>query len=230
MAWDVSAEPLRFTEAVAWFRARLPLSDDEFYALEERARRKAFTVSAVAQLDMVAMVQESLEVAIAAGVSYADGRGTIGPILEREWAGSVENPGNRLDVIFRTNTQLSYSAGRYQQLSEPAVMRARPYRMYDAIADSRTTPICNELNGTVLPAGDPWWDTHVPPLHFSCRSGIRSLRASQAEERGITESAPNETPQDGFGLAPGRQEWAPNPAEYPPSLWSEFQARAAENG
>lgn len=230
MAWDVSLDPLRFVEAVAWFRARVPMSDEEFYALEAEARSKAFTVSAVAELDMVAAVQESIELAIAAGASFGEWRDAIGPSLEDEWGGDVEDPGRRLETIFRTNVQGAYSAGRYEQLMAPAVMQARPFWLYDAVLDARTTEGCSELNGTVRPADDPWWSGRVPPRHFNCRAGIRSQTESQARRRGITDAPPSVEPEDGFGLPPGEHEWAPSQADYPPDLWAEYAARVAANG
>jgi SPP1 gp7 family putative phage head morphogenesis protein len=230
MTWDVTPEPLRFAEAVAWFRLRVPMSDDEFYELEADARQRAFTVRAVADLDMVAAVHESLELALATGVDFGEWRATMREALEREWGGSVADPGNRLETIFRTNVQGAYGAGRYEQLTAPAVAQARPYWMYDAILDARTTEGCSELNGTIRPASDPWWNNRIPPRHFRCRSGLRSLREDQARRRGITDLPPMIEPEDGFGHPPGEREWAPMPSDYPPELWAAYQARVAANG
>ncbi len=228
MTWNVTTDPIEFSEAVDWFRARVPLSDAAFYALTAAARRKAFTIAAVATLDLVAETQGSLDRALDEGLSFADWKAEIAERLVNAWAESDRGPVDpawRLETIFRTNAQLAYSTGRFHQLDEPAVKRARPYRMYDAILDARTTETCNALHGTTLPADDPWWSTHWPPVHFNCRSGVRSLRTSQAEQRGITQSPPDVSGESGFGGIPGEREFTPNASDYPPDLWREYRAR-----
>ena len=67
MAWKVSDDPDKFDEALEWFRARTPMSARMFYALDAAARDKAFTVSHVAQMDMVQTVLESIGKAIESG-------------------------------------------------------------------------------------------------------------------------------------------------------------------
>jgi len=108
------------------------------------------------------------------------------------------------NTIFRTNVQTAFSHGRVRQMSDPAVLALRPFWLFDALIDGRQTDICEARNGVLLPATDPWWRENTPPLHFCCRSGIRSLRKSQAARRG-GERRPDldiEPPGDGFGAAP----------------------------
>src|SRR5690606_11875891 len=128
----------------------------------------------------------------------------------------------RVARIFRTNIQKSYNHGRWQQLEEPELKRLRPYRLFDAIGDSRTTPICRECDGTLLPADHPFWDSHCPPLHHQCRSTVRSLRASAARRKGITTDPPRAQSQQGFGARPqplpSLDDVEPDLAEYPQTL------------
>ncbi|AZF88290.1 head morphogenesis protein [Meiothermus phage MMP7] len=202
--WRVSANPVHPEEAIAWFRARLPLPKAEWLALEERARRKAFTVAGVAQLDLLAEVWDSLARALEEGTPYTEWAKEARTRLEDTWG---RRNSARLETIFRTNVQMAYSSGRWAQMTQPEVRQARPYWMYDAVLDNRTTSICQERHGTVLPADDPWWQGNTPPLHFSCRSGIRPLTSEQAQARGIAERLPEEPPQEGFGLSPDASEW-----------------------
>lgn len=220
--WRVSADPVHPREAIAWFQARVPMTKAEWLALEERARRKAFTVAGVAALDLVAEVWDSLLRALEAGIPYAEWAASIRDRLEAAWGGPN---GHRLEVIFRTNIQMAYSSGRWAQMTRPEVRQAMPYWMFDAVLDDRTTPICRERHGTVRPAADPWWQRNYPPLHFNCRSGVRPLTEAEARARGITERPPeDESPQDGFGYAPEAPEWKPNPQDYDPALWAAYQA------
>ncbi|HWL89378.1 MAG TPA: phage minor head protein [Polyangiaceae bacterium] len=201
------------------------MSKAAWTALDEASRQKGFAVANVAQLDMITQVWEALDHAIAEGQTLDEFREAIGDALERAWAGSVANPAWRLETVFRTNIQLAYGAGRYAQATDPDVLEVRPYWMFDAILDARTSAICEECNGTVRPADDSWWSSHQPPLHHNCRSTFLTLSEEQAREFGVTARAPKAAAADGFGRAPGADEWAPDEGDYPPELWSEFQAK-----
>lgn len=214
--WRVTAEAGRFDEALEHFASRTALTDEERKRIPADARSRAFWIAGVAQLDVVQRVQEKLAKAIESGTALEDFKKQVRDDL-------ATTTGGHLETVFRNATQTAYNAGRWRQMSDPSVARFRPFWMYDAILDSRTTPLCNGLSGTVLEASDPWWDTHTPPLHHRCRSGIRSLRRSEAEKRGITTTAPAETPPDGFGLSPKlAKEWRPEPGSRDAGLLAEF--------
>lgn len=218
MAWKASTDPLKAAEAIAWFRARVPLTPEAFDALSERARRKAFKVAGATRLSMCAEVLRSLDKAVATGMSFPEWQKQIGPKLIKDWSGTVKNPSWRLETIFRTSVQSAYAAGRWRQLREPAIAKARPFWLFDAVLDERTTLVCRVAKGTCLPNDHVWWATHTPPLHFCCRSGIRALRASAAEARGVTRNPTAAPAQKTFGRSPDEAEWEPDPAKYPPEL------------
>ncbi len=216
------AHPDAFAEAVAWFRAKLILTDDEFDALEEASYHRAFTIAGVAQLDMVTQVWEAIDRAVAQGETLSDFQDAVGDKLTAAWG--KEQPW-RLETIFRTNVQQAYSDGRWEQMEHPAVKEARPYRKYSAVMDSRTSPICAPLDGTVLPADDPFWSSHNPPLHFNCRSHVVTLSEEEAKSEGVAQEAPSIAPADGFGDAP-QGEWVasePDLDGYPQPLVAEYR-------
>lgn len=219
--WEAgtSTDPLEFEEAATWFRRRVPLTDEQFFGLIASMRRRAFGVAGAATLDMVSAIQRSLERAIRSGQTFGDWKKSVPGELRRAWGKW------RSEVIFRTNVQTAYSAARWKQLRAPAVLRARPFWMFDAVLDSRTTPVCSAAHGTVLPAEHEWWQTHTPPLHFACRSGIRSLRTAQALKRGVSETPPSADPQAGFGGAPSEEDWKPERMKYPPDMWEIYRRR-----
>ena len=47
--------------------------------------------------------------------------------------------------------------------------------------------------GTILPADDPFWDTHYPPNGWGCKCRVRQLSRRAAEKRGGKTPRP-ETP------------------------------------
>jgi SPP1 gp7 family putative phage head morphogenesis protein len=88
------------------------------------------------------------------------------------------------ETVYRQNVFSSYAKGTYDQ--QRLNVENKPYGMYTSIEDSRTTDICDELDGVILPLDDPFWDTWTPPNHFNCRSTVIALSDEDIEEFGIT--------------------------------------------
>jgi uncharacterized protein with gpF-like domain len=220
---EVDADPVKFEEAIRAFRARVPMTDDEFDQLVENEREFAFTVAGVAQAELVADVYEAVQRAIEDGTDLETFQADIGPALEESWGG--EEPG-RLENIFRTNVMGAYNAGRYSAATAPAVKRERPYWRMETVDDSRQTEICQACRNVCLPADHPWWRTHYPPLHYQCRDHVTTLTQEQAEEFGITDSPPDVQPMPGFGAAPssGGTDWVPDTSDLPEPIGDLLQS------
>lgn len=217
--WDTDASATEL--AAQWFREKTAIRPEEYSALEESARARAFTVSGVAELDVLSTVYDSLERAIRDGTPLEDFRSQVAGLLTSEWGG--ENP-SRIETIFRTNVQSAYSAGRYIQNNRPEVRATHPYSKFSAILDGHETDICHDLDGTVLPSDDPFWASHQPPLHFNCRSDVTAIsEADAAELGGPDEEAPETEADDGFGgvLEP----YEPDLSTRPPDLVSIYDAK-----
>ncbi|MEN6535491.1 MAG: phage minor head protein [Bryobacteraceae bacterium] len=196
---DFDADPAVFTEAVEEFAARRVITREEADTLEAYARRRAWWISGVAQMDVANDAFESILTALTDGVKFDDWKKTAGKAIEAEW-GRTDSP--RLLLIFRNATSQAYNAGRWDQMHHPAVAPLRPYVAYDVVWDSRTSKICRPLKDVVLPADDPFVLTHFPQLHHGCRTGLRSLRESVARRLGITTKLPDVDVTDGFGYPP----------------------------
>ncbi len=206
MPWDVTTDPARFDEAADWFKARVPIPAEAWRQLEQEAREKAFTISEVANLGLVEDVWTALERAVEDGTTLEDFRKEVGDDLEAAWGGS--DPW-RLETIFRTNVQQAYGAGRFAQMTDPAILERRPWWRFSAIMDSRTSLYCRPKHGTVKRADDPWWRENYPPLHFCCRSDVMALTADEAKGYGgETAGAAGPASQGGFGRTPALGDWA----------------------
>lgn len=219
LAIRAPANPDANAEAVEWFRNRVPLHPREWRALDERAQRRAFTVAGATRLDVVSHVWHALDRAIAHGTDFTQFKRDVGQSLRDAWAGTDPK---RLAVIFRNNVQSAYSAGRWAQMRSPDVLQERPVWRFEAILDSRTSPICQPLDGVTLPANDSFWGSNYPPLHHQCRSGVMTLAADEVDR---FDAPPEDYPgaQSGWGGAPDLSEWAPNERDYPAPLWAAYQ-------
>jgi SPP1 gp7 family putative phage head morphogenesis protein len=221
---NIPADPKRFEEAIDAFRKRVPIRKDEWETLTRQEREYAFTVAEVAQADLVTDVYEAIDKAISAGTTLEEFKRDVGAKLEDAWG---EPRAARVETIFRTNVLGAYNEGRHAILTAPAVKEARPYWRFDAVEDSRTSDICDELDGTILPADDPFWDSHTPPLHFQCRSVLTPLSEEEATDEGENDEAPDAEPDEGFGAAPSREgeDWEPDLSEYPEEIADELGDR-----
>jgi len=177
----LEAGPSRPGEALAFWRAKAPVTPAEYKALSEGARRRAFTVSGLARRDQVELIHTALTRALARGEPLAAFKKRLGPLLEQQgWTG---RRAWRVENIYRTNMQTAYMAGRYAQMK--AAAPGRPYWRYVAVKDPRTRPTHAALNGRVYRHDHEFWDAWYPPNGFRCRCTVQTMSRRQVEARGI---------------------------------------------
>jgi len=214
---EPAADPGKFDEAIAAWRRRVPMVRSEWDTLADDEKEFAFTVSAVAELGVIAEIWRALDSAIENGDDFDDFKRDVGERLADAWGN--ERPG-ALETVFRTNVLGAYSAGRYAIYSAPAAKEARPYLRFDAIHDDRTDDDCEACDDTVLPQDDPWWARNTPPLHFQCRCQVTPLSKDEVDDLdGPDDEGPAVAAADGFGGLPSEEgdDW--NPGEnFPPPL------------
>lgn len=165
----------------------------------------AFTVAKMMDVDLLRDVRAAVDQAIANGETLAQFSKELKPrLVDAGWWGKkvMADPATeeaqlvqlgsprRLRTIFRVNMQQSYAAGDWAQIQD--TKEEAPYLMYDAVDDGRTRPQHKAWDGTVLPADDPWWDTHRPPNGWNCRCSVIQLSREQAAAMG--KAAPDKAP------------------------------------
>lgn len=208
---DITADPEEFEEAVAEFTSRRVVSREEADTIEEYARRRAWWISGVAQMDVVQDVHDSIAEALRKGTSFEEWKKTAGPKLEQAWG---RKDSARIQLIFRNASMQAYNAGRWEQMRAPHVLAVRPFGMLDVVDDEHTSDICEKFihPPVILPLDDPRWQRLNPPFHHGCRTGIRTLRRSVAEAKGITQGTPDLEIAEGWGYPPTITE-PPKPSE-----------------
>jgi SPP1 gp7 family putative phage head morphogenesis protein len=219
IAWNVTPDVGRHDEAIDWFGKRVVMTAVEARKLDDDEKVNAFWVGGGLHLTQVQRVFDKIKNAVERGDSLDD--------FKKNVLTELRNPAH-VETVFRNATQRSYNAGRWAQMREPSVAKFRPYWLFDALLDPRTTEICEICGGTLLPHDHPWWKTHVPPLHHRCRSCIRNLRRSEAEKRGITQKLPGKDgdPRRGWGQEPSAADpWKPDPAKHDAQLLLDFGAK-----
>lgn len=230
---------MTFEEAVEYFRRRIPVTAKVFYSIAYDYRVLAFTVSGYSKLQILRRFYEELLAALEQGNTLAEFRSNMNGFLEREGYEGVTP--YQAENIFRTNIQTAYNVGHYKQMTDPEVMKLRPYWQYDAVNDSRTRPSHLAMDGRVFPADSPVWDTWYPPNGFRCRCTVTTLSARQVKERGlkVETEAPQAAdigdgrivqvlPDPSFRHNPAKRPFKPDLEGYPEALKRAYRSQAAK--
>lgn len=184
-------------DAVDYFTSKGYAIGFNWYDVQTEANAKAFTVSGVLKLDILADIQNGLAPALNDGDTERDIERKLLPLLEQKgWIGKglVADPETgelwgkrltprRIGTIFSTNVQSSYAAGRWKQ--QVANKTERPYWQRVAVMDLHTRPRHALLNGFTAAADSPVWDYFYPPDGYGCRCRIRAFTRAQVEARGF---------------------------------------------
>ncbi len=203
-------------EAVKYLRSKGVKVSDDWRAMEAAAHQRAFTVAKVASADALTDIRNKLADATERGLTYKEFAAEITPKLKERGVGLTDG---RLKNVYRTNIQSSMMAGRKTQMD--STMADFPWRQLVAINDNSTTDQCMNLNGKVARADDPFWDKYTPPLHFGCRTSIRSMTDRQLQREGLTPELGRDlelltglAKEQGFDVAPNTSGWTPDTAKY----------------
>ncbi len=201
---EISPEPVTFQEAIEAFKSKVPLSADEFARLSTAAKARAFSVARMQSADLVAQVQDSLRRAMEEGVSFRDWKAGINDLLAKRGVDPLE-PWH-LDTVFRQNVQSAYQAGRWKQMTEPYVLKRRPYLQYVIVRDGHARKTHADQDGKIYPKTHPYWDEWYPPNGFGCRCGTVDLSQEEVdeEELKVETRSPITHPDPGFEVNVGK--------------------------
>jgi len=202
---DAPVEILPFEEALAYMRKRVTVGRDEYYALNDKMRYRAFTVGRLADGDAVKKVQSMLSDALEEGTGLQKFlQMTEGQLADA--AGMGRGAGWYYETVYRTNTSTAYNVGR------AIAFEGTPPIALELIGidDMRQTETCHALTVPPFrrPYGDPVWESLWPPFHFNCRTTVRGIYdESEIEDAGgpdkfYSQGTPEYKPDKGFGAYP----------------------------
>lgn len=190
-----------FAEQQAFFRRKLALPSERWDDIQRDQHDAAFIVAGATKADLVADFKASLQTAIDQGKSIQWFREQFGQIVQKHgWSGwtGEDSPGGvawRTRVIYTTNLKTSYAAGRWAQMTDPDVLKARPFWLYRHRTIENPRLEHKAWDGLVLPAMHPWFLTHWTPNGWGCNCTVVSINARQLAKMGKT--GPDAPPNDG---------------------------------
>ena len=122
-------------------------------------------------------------------------------------AGVVPRSDALVETLFRTNTQIAFSAGQWEVDTSTAMADVLWGYEYVTIGDDRVRAAHVALDGTKLPKEAPEWNTIFPPNGWNCRcQAIRIYREVKEKppRTKVVDGVPTEpVPDEGFAFNPG---------------------------
>lgn len=200
--YDKSTDPAFATRPVGdarkQFEAREAVTRDVYDAMTDAARRRAVTVAGAATNEVVRTVQRELASQVAKGAELRDFAKRVVPRLEA--AGWTPQNASHVENVLRTNVSGAYNAGRARQMTQPTVLRFRPYWQIVTVNDGppRQRATHQAAHLVVLRADDPFWLTAYPPFGYQCRCRVRSLGRRQGEQLVVSGTSIHDLPDRGF--------------------------------
>ena len=144
----LNRKDMTFEEAVDYFKERVPVKASEFYKIAEGYRNLAFTVSGYSKTQILKRFYDEILAALEEGNTLTEFRANMNEFLESQGYEGLDPL--QADNIFRTNIQTAYNVGHYEQMSDPDVVKLRPYWQYDAVNDIHTRPSHLAMDGLSL--------------------------------------------------------------------------------
>lgn len=154
---------LPFSEAIGFFRQKVNLPSERWDDLWQGMHSRAFVVAGAAKTDLLTDLRAAVDKAIADGTTLADFRKDFNGIVDRHGWNPKGGRAWRAGVIFDTNLAVAYAAGSYAQLTDPAVLAARPYWRYLPSSSAEKRPDHRRWYNLVVRYDDPFLRTHFPP-------------------------------------------------------------------
>jgi len=172
---------LPFDEAIEFFRKKLNVPTATWKDLWKAMHARAFSVAGAMKTELIEDLREAVGKGITEGTTLAEFRKGFDDIVQKYGWAYKGGKAWRTAVIFNTNLSVAYSVGHYAQMMDPDVLEARPFLRYVGSCSGEPRVEHMQWYNLVLPADDPWWDTHYPPNGWGCKCGVVSHSAREVE-------------------------------------------------
>ncbi len=195
-------------------RKRLNMPLAALKELQDAYEAEALRVLSTATASVEKALQTTMVKSVEAGDTVRQGTKRLATMFEKK--GLSPRNSFTLEAIFRTQTQMGYSAGQWMQEQDPAIQEILWGYKYVTVGDTRVRLSHAELDGVTLPKDDPFWEVNRPPNGWACRCQAIPIYEQQRQQLPPEPSMVNGkmvTPgaDPGFRNNPGRVLGAMNP-------------------
>lgn len=187
--------------ALKFLEARLELSNKDVSKLAKKYGRDATTATGKIRGTLEEKVGKAMAEATRRQVTTREGTAMIRDAFKA--AGVTPANSYTAENIFRTQTQLAYSAGRWQANQDPAIDEALWGYEYVTTGDDRVREEHEKLDGIRRRKNDPFWKRYMPPNGWGCRCSVIEIFRGDDEARSTPIPKDLPKPPKGFGINPG---------------------------
>lgn len=189
------AEALVPKEALAWFKSKGIKPGFDYRDVWKEEQANAFTVAKMLNADLLVDVQQLVAEAVERGQTFEQFRNVLKPLLVKSgWWGvqTMQDPlteetrlvqlgsEGRIKTIYTTNMRTARSAGQWKRIQR--TKRTLPYLLYQLGPSKQHRLDHVKWKDILLPADDPWWDTHMTPNGWGCNCWIRQVSQYEADK------------------------------------------------
>lgn len=172
---------LPFDQAIDFFRDKVELPTETWKDLWKGQHSRAFVVAGATKNALLADLRGAVDKALAEGTTLAEFQKDFDEIVARHGWDFKGPAAWRAKVIYDTNLSTAYAAGHYKQMTSGAVLKLRPFWRYVPSSSVSPNPAHVPWYNVVLPADDPWWQSHYPPNDWGCKCGVVNMSARELE-------------------------------------------------
>ena len=167
-------------KVIAYLQAKGYRVNKDWEKLLEKSREDAFYITGVMKEDIVKDAKSIIDRGITEGKTFNSIKKEF---QDRMQAKGWEESTFRLKTIYRVNSDIAYSVGRYQEQIDIADFA--PIWVYEAVMDANTREEHAMLNGLAFPVDDPFWDYFYPPNGYNCRCEVRAMTEERFDRKDI---------------------------------------------
>ena len=178
---NVAYGSLPFKEQIEFFRRKINIPTNSYADIYNNEHDYAFVVAGANRNALLNDFRAAIDKAISQGTTLDEFRQDFAEIVEKHGWSYNGSFNWRSRVIYETNLNSSYQAGRYQQLRDAKF----PYLEYlhsDYVEHPRE--LHESWNHLVLNFNDPWWDSHFPPNGYGCQCRVRGRTKGDLKRMG----------------------------------------------
>lgn len=178
---NVAYGSLPFKEQIEFFRRKANVPTNSYVDIYNNEHDYAFVVAGANRNALLNDFRVAIDKAISQGTTLEEFRKDFAEIVEKHGWSYNGSFNWRSRVIYETNLNSSYQAGRYQQLRDAKF----PYMEYlhsDYVEHPRE--LHQSWDHLVLDFNDPWWNTHFPPNGYGCQCRVRGRTAGDLKRMG----------------------------------------------
>lgn len=233
----VTGERLPFQEQIDFLRQKVRVPTQTYKDLTQAQHDRAFTVAGAMKADLLADLHNAVKKAVEDGQAFHEFQKSFDDILAKKgWLNDADKEYKawRAKVIYSTNLRTSHMAGRYKQMTDPDVLKSRPYWRYRHNTVENPRHQHKAWDGLVLPADSPFWQVNYPPNGWGCRCTVEAINERELKRMGKTK--PDELPSnyadnvgESFDGVAGAS-WFPDLNKYPYEVAKSFVADNMKDG